>query len=106
MKKNKFISIDDALSKMPKELRENKLAFRDIVNEVTFVKKNHSTIPLSLEDLSVLKEWAREYEIFIRAHKSGHGNPEDCSYRKPHIHIDITGKGWHNKVHYLVDVTT
>lgn len=99
-------SIDEALAKIPENLRRQKLAFLDLVNEVTYVVKNYSTVALSMDDLKILREWAREYDIFIREHKSGHGCPRDCNYRKPHIHFDITGKGKHNRIHYLVDVTT
>ncbi|MBT3691185.1 hypothetical protein HOG16_03005 [Candidatus Woesearchaeota archaeon] len=106
MGKRKARSVEEILSTRSKELRGNKYAFRELVNEVTCVEKIMSTISLSIEDLIVLKEWAREYGIFIREHKSGHGDTGGCNYRAPHIHIDITGRALHNKVHYLVDVTT
>ncbi len=92
--------------KQPIELRQQKIAFFDLINEYTKVRKYRSEKSLSLLDLNVLKEWAREYNIFIRSHLGGHGDKGGNNYVPSHIHVDITGRGMHGRIHYLVDTTS
>jgi hypothetical protein len=103
-KKIKLGKLERVLLKQPRELRRQKITFFDLINEYTDVRKCHSRKPLSRADLNIFKEWAEEYHIFIKSHLRGHGHSQGRNYTPPHIHIDITGRRKHGKIHYIVDL--
>ena len=75
-------------------------AFEDLLDEVSKPLGNFSSVPLSLEDFQILREWASEYKIFIEVHLSGH------TMIGSHFHVSPPRRYKHGRIHYLVNVTT